>query len=96
MSQVKTPKIVIKVISISDADKERGPCPVHKVGDEAVADSNGVHGKVCLAALASMMYKIYAMRMGANFYWLKDPNVATHGCLDYKRPVVYELTRVYE
>jgi uncharacterized repeat protein (TIGR04076 family) len=41
-----------------------------------------------------MLPKIFAMRYGATFPWLKDPDVATHACPDAWNPVVFEIRRI--
>jgi uncharacterized repeat protein (TIGR04076 family) len=53
-----------------------------------------VEGKVCLSALYSFLPKVFAMRYGADFPWLDDPDVATHACPDAWNPVVFEVRRV--
>lgn len=75
----------------------KGHCAFgHQVGDEVVFDGETVQGRVCLSALYSFLPKVYAMRYGATFPWLKDPDVATHACPDAYNPVVFEIVRVGE
>ena len=75
--------------------RQEGHCAAgHKVGDEVIFDGNTVQGKVCISALYSFLPKVFAMRYGARFPWLEDPDVATHACPDAKNPVVFEIRRI--
>jgi len=81
--------IVAKVI------RQEGHCAAgHQVGDEVFFDGETVQGKVCIHALYSFLPKVFAMRYGAEFPWLDDPDVATHACPDAWNPVVFEIRRV--
>ena len=81
--------IVAKVIS------QEGTCVAgHQVGDEAIFDGLQIEGKVCLHALYSMLPKIFALRYGAEFPWLKGKEpVCAHACPDAYNPLVFELRR---
>ena len=82
-------EIVARVI------RQEGHCAAgHQVGDEIVFDGQTVNGKVCISALYSFLPKVYAMRYGATFPWLDDPDVSTHACPDAWNPVVFEIRRV--
>ena len=85
-------RIVAKVIS------RNGTCRFgHQVGDTVVFDGETVQGRICLSALYSFLPKVFAMRYGADFPWLKDDkDVATHACPDAHNPVVFEIRRVLE
>lgn len=84
-------RIIAKVISA------QGTCEFgHQVGDEIVFDGETIQGRVCLHALYSMLPKVFALRYGADFPWLKDKDVASHACPDAYNPVVYEIRRVPE
>jgi len=84
-------KIVVTVKSVE------GHCGFgHRVGDQIIFDGETVQGRVCLSALYSFIPKVFAMRYGANFPWLKDANVAVHACPDPYSPVVFEICRVAE
>jgi len=85
-------KIIAKVIS------QKGTCAFgHQVGDTVTFDGETVQGRVCFSALYSFLPKVFAMRYGAEFPWLKDDNnVATHACPDAYNPVVFEIRRVRE
>jgi uncharacterized repeat protein (TIGR04076 family) len=75
--------------------RQEGHCAAdHQVGDEVVFDGLTVQGKICISALYSMLPKVFAMRYGATFPWLKDPDVATHACPDAWNPVVFEIRRI--
>lgn len=75
--------------------RQEGRCAAgHQVGDEVIFDGLTVQGKICISALYSMLPKVFAMRYGATFPWLKDPDVATHACPDAQNPVVFEIRRV--
>ena len=82
--------IIAKVI------RQEGHCALgHKVGDEVVFDGETVQGRMCIHALYSVLPKVFAMRYGAVFPWLEDPDVAAHACPDAKNPVVFEIRRVF-
>lgn len=75
--------------------KQEGHCVAgHCVGDEVVFDGDSVQGMICIHALYSFLPKVFALRYGAEFPWLEDPDVATHACPDAANPVVFELRRV--
>ncbi len=77
--------------------RQEGHCAAgHKVGDEVVFDGLTVRGQICISALYSILPKVFAMRYGAQFPWLEDPDVATHACPDAWNPVVFEIRRVRE
>jgi uncharacterized repeat protein (TIGR04076 family) len=82
-------RIIAKVISV------QGTCEFgHQIGDEVIFDGETIQGRVCLNALYSMLPKVFALRYGAEFPWLKDKDVATHACPDAYNPVVFEIHRV--
>jgi uncharacterized repeat protein (TIGR04076 family) len=82
-------KIVARVIS------QTGHCVAgHQVGDEVVIEGQTIEGKICIHALYSFLPKVFALRYGAEFPWVDDPDVATHACPDAYNPVVFELHRV--
>lgn len=77
--------------------RQEGCCIAgHQVGDEVVFDGLTVKGQVCLHALYSFLPKVFAMRYGADFPWLEDPDVASHACPDAGNPVVFEIRRFLE
>jgi uncharacterized repeat protein (TIGR04076 family) len=73
----------------------KGPC-WHKVGDAVLFTETGVEGKICIHALYSMLPKVFALRYGARFPWLQNPDVAVHACPDPNNPVVFKITKNYE
>ncbi len=82
-------------IIIARVIRQEGRCAAgHQVGDEVVFDGLTVQGKICISALYSMLPKVFAMRYGATFPWLEDPDVATHACPDAWNPVVFEIQRI--
>jgi len=81
--------VIARVVS------RQGHCAAgHCVGDEVLFDGMTVQGKVCISALYSFLPKVFAMRYGAQFPWLEDPDVSTHACPDAWNPVVFEIRRV--
>lgn len=84
--------VVAKVIS------QQGTCAFgHTVGDEVLFDGETVQGRVCLHALYSFLPKVFALRYGADFPWLKEnKDVSTHACPDAYNPVVFEIRRIRE
>jgi uncharacterized repeat protein (TIGR04076 family) len=85
-------RIVVKVIS------RQGTCQFgHEVGDTVIFDGETIQGRICLSALYSFLPKVFAMRYGAQFPWLKeDKDLATHACPDAYNPVVFEIRRIRE
>jgi uncharacterized repeat protein (TIGR04076 family) len=83
-------RIEVNVIS------QQGTCEFcHQVGDVVVFDGETIQGRICISALYSFMPKVFAMRYGANFPWLKEnPDVSTHACPDAHNPVVFEIRRI--
>ena len=75
---------------------QQGTCEFcHQVGDVVVFNGDTIQGRICISALYSFMPKVFAMRYGANFPWLKDnPDVSTHACPDAHNPVVFEIRRI--
>ncbi len=82
---------------IATVQSVKGHCDFgYQVGEQVVFDGETVQGRVCLHALYSFLPKVFAMRYGADFPWLKDKDVATHACPDAFNPVVFEIRRVEE
>jgi len=81
--------VIVEVI------RQNGTCRAgHRVGDQVVFDGLHVRGKLCIHALYSMLPKVFAMRYGAEFPWLRDKDIATHACPDAFNPVVFEVRRL--
>jgi uncharacterized repeat protein (TIGR04076 family) len=91
-SEDKGYKIIVKVIS------QKGICQFgHKVGDTVIFDGETIQGRICVSALYSFLPKVFALRYGANFPWLKeDKNISTHACPDAFNPTVFEIRRVQD
>jgi len=83
-------RIEVKVLS------RKGTCQFgHQVDDVIVFDGETIQGRICISALYSFMPKVFAMRYGAEFPWLKDDkDVSTHACPDAFNPVVFEIRRI--
>ena len=82
-------KIIARVKSV------KGECAFdHKPGDKIIFDGETIKGRICMSALYSFLPKVFALRYGAEFPWLKDKNVTTHACPDAQNPVVFEIRRV--
>jgi len=82
-------QIEVKVLS------QKGTCSFgHEEGDRILFDGERVQGRICMSALFSFIPKVYAMRFGAKFPWLEDPDVMTHACPDAANPVVFEIRRL--
>jgi len=77
--------------------RQEGHCTFgHQVGDEVVFDGQTIRGRVCLHALYSFLPKVFAMRYGARFPWLDDPDISTSACPDATNPCVFEIRRLRE
>ena len=103
MKEIEPPykayKVVATVKSVHGLGGEetggKGPCQYYRPGDQIVFDKSEIKGTVCYGAIASMMYKICALRLGLDYPWHKK-GLADHLCPDPQRPVVFELRRVEE
>ena len=82
--------VVVRVIS------QQETCAFgHTVGDEVIFDGETIQGRICLHSLYSFLPKVFAMRYGADFPWLKEnKDVSTHACPDAYNPVVFEIRRI--
>jgi uncharacterized repeat protein (TIGR04076 family) len=90
-------KVVAKVKDVKVLSKNLPPCEIYEVGDEIVFDEKDIKGKICYHALASMMYKIYAMRYGIEWPWYtpdRDKDLSYSPCPDVARPVTFEIRRI--
>lgn len=81
---------------VAEVIGRQGTCDFgHEVGDRVVFDGETVQGRICLHALYSFLPKVFAMRFGADFPWLKENrDVSTHACPDAHNPVVFEIRRL--
>jgi uncharacterized repeat protein (TIGR04076 family) len=73
-----------------------GQCAFHRLGDQIVYDGRSIDGRFCPTAFMAMMPTLFAMRLGAQFPGLEDPDVMTFACPDAKNPVVFELRRAQQ
>jgi uncharacterized repeat protein (TIGR04076 family) len=103
VKEIKSPhtayKVVATVKSVHGLKGEetggKGPCQYYRPGDQIVFDKSEIKGTICYGAVASMMYKICALRLGFDYPWHKK-GLADHLCPDPQRPVVFELRRIEE
>ena len=65
-----------------------------QVGDQTLFSANRIEGKVCIHALGTLLPTIKALRYGATFPWLEDPDVAQEACPDAANPVIFEIRRL--
>jgi uncharacterized repeat protein (TIGR04076 family) len=73
---------------------QKGECAAgHTAGDRVVFDGMNIDGPLCIHALYSLLPKVFALRYGAGFPWLEDPDTATHACPDAENPVVFRVSR---
>lgn len=109
ISKIKTEEEIIDVVDetkhavendgydiAAQVVSQKGTCSFgHHVGDTVLFDGRAIHGNICLHALYSFLPKVFAMRYGADFPWLKgNKDAATHACPDAENPVVFEIRRV--
>ncbi|MBS7646571.1 TIGR04076 family protein [Candidatus Bathyarchaeota archaeon] len=74
---------------------QTGKCAFgHKVGDKIIFDGRSVKGDVCYGALLILFPRVYAMRYGAEFPWIKDRDILYTACPDPENPVVFEIRRI--
>jgi len=71
---------------------EEGKCPEgHKIG-ETFEYPNDV-GKLCPVAFHSIYPYIRVIGSGGSFPFFDEPNAHSACCPDYKRPVVFKISR---
>lgn len=74
---------------------QKGDCASgHKVGDKIYFDGKTIRGEICYSALTVLLPKVFAMRFGIEFPWLKDKDVLENACPDAENPVVFEIKRI--
>ncbi len=92
----KINNVVARVKSVHGLKGEdtggKGVCRYYRPGDKLIFKEGEIEGTICYSALASMMYKVMAMRVGFDYPWAKD-GVVEHACPDAARPVVFEMYR---
>ena len=81
-------KITLEITKIL----EEGRCPRgHQVGE--IFDYPDDIGKICPSALHSIYPTIRVMASGGSFPWFETTNSHSNCCPDYKRPVVFKISR---
>ncbi len=63
----------------------------HKVGDRIVIDKTRIKGDICLSALNSMYYMIYALKTGAKLSYADGEGKVRACCTDVDNLVVFQL-----
>ena len=82
------PKVTLEITDIL----EEGTCPAgHKIGDTFKYPEDV--GKLCPAALNSIYPYIRVIQSGGYFDFFDEPNAHSACCPDYKRPVVFKISR---
>ena len=71
---------------------EEGKCPAgHQIGEKFEYPED--RGKICAAAFHSIYPYIRVMESGGSFAYFDEPNAHSVCCPDYKRPVVFKISR---
>lgn len=71
---------------------EEGKCPAgHTVGE--VFSYPEDRGKICPSAMHSIFPTVRVMQSGGAFSWFDTPNSHSNCCPDYKRPVIFKISR---
>ena len=82
------PEVTIEITDIL----EEGICPAgHKVGETFKYPEDV--GKLCPAAFHSIYPAIRVMESGGSYHYFDEPNAHSACCPDYKRPVVFKISR---
>jgi len=83
MEESKTmPKVTIEITDILEE---------HKIGETFKYPEDV--GKLCPAALNSIYPYIRVMESGGSYPFFEGPNAHSACCPDYKRPVVFKISR---
>jgi len=82
-------KVIIEIVDIL----EEGKCPAgHQIGEKFEYPED--RGKICAAAYHAIYPNIRVLESGGSYPWFEDEgNTHTACCSDYKRPVVFKMTR---
>jgi uncharacterized repeat protein (TIGR04076 family) len=81
-------KVSIEIVNIL----EEGECPAgHQIGETFEYPEE--RGKICPAAFHSIYPYIRVMESGGSFPWFDEPGAHSVCCPDYKRPVVFKISR---
>jgi len=71
---------------------EEGKCPIgHQIGEKFEYPED--RGKICPSAFNSIYPYIRVMESGGSYPWFDEPNAHSFCCSDYKRPVVFKISR---
>ncbi len=82
------PKVSIEITDIL----EEGVCPAgHKIGEKFEYPED--MGKICPAAFNSIYPYIRMIGSGGSMPFFDEPNAHSACCPDYKRPVVFKISR---
>jgi uncharacterized repeat protein (TIGR04076 family) len=79
-------------VTIEVEDVVGGCSAGHKVGDKWKTKSPDTPLSICPVALVAIWQKIYAMLLGADFWWANNPNVAFFSCPDAGK-VKFKISR---
>ena len=63
----------------------------HQKGDRIVIDGTRIKGDICLSALNSMYYMIYALKTGAKLGYADQEGKVAACCCDIDNLVVFKL-----
>jgi uncharacterized repeat protein (TIGR04076 family) len=81
-------KVSMEIVDIL----EEGKCPAgHQIGEKFGYPED--RGKICSAAFHSIYPYIRVMESGGSFTFFDEPNAHSVCCPDYKRPVVFKISR---
>ena len=81
-------KVSVEIVNIL----EEGKCPSgHKIGEKFEYPED--RGKICPSAFHSIYPYIRVMESGGTFPFFDEPNAHLACCPDYKRPVVFKISR---
>ncbi|MHA1111715.1 MAG: TIGR04076 family protein [Promethearchaeota archaeon] len=84
-----TYKVTIEIVDIL----EEGTCPLnHKIGEKFEYPED--RGKICAAAFNAIYPYIRVLESGGSYSYFEDDGDTHKACCpDYKRPVVFKMTR---
>jgi len=82
-------KVTIEIVDIL----EEGKCPAgHQIGEKFEYPED--RGKICAAAYNAIYPNIRILESGGSYpYYEDEGNTHSACCPDYKRPVVFKMTR---
>ena len=81
-------KVSIEIVDILGD----GKCPIrHRIGDKFEYPED--KGKICSSAFNSIYPYIRVMESGGSYPWFEETNAHSFCCSDYKRPVVFKISR---